>query len=69
MNSVGWLGGRFAPFLVGILATSFGIGALITLSAVIYLATGALLLLVARGLTRPPAPGNPVRAPFIAPLR
>jgi len=44
MNMTGWLGGGFAPVIIGYLAQQRGLGAAISLAAVVYLAAGVLLV-------------------------
>jgi MFS family permease len=54
MNTFGWLlGGAAAPYVVGMLATTYGysLGHAIGTSAVVYLAAGCLLLVASRFLT------------------
>ena len=46
MNTVGWLGGGgAAPLVIGIIATSHGLGFSIALASIVYIAAGALLLI------------------------
>ena len=50
MNTVGWLGGGgAAPVVIGIIATSYGLGFSIALASVVYIAAGILLLTGAFG--------------------
>lgn len=52
LNSLGWLGGGFAPILIALAAARFGLSACISAMAVIYLAIG-LLMFVGSRRTRP----------------
>jgi MFS family permease len=53
MNSVGWLGGGgTAPLIIGLIASSHGLGVGIALAAVVYIAAGALLLIAAFGYVK-----------------
>jgi len=44
MNLVGWLGGGFAPLIIGYLAQRYTLGAAISMTAVVYVASGVLLI-------------------------
>jgi MFS family permease len=44
MNSIGWLGGGFAPVAIAAASARWGMGACISATAAIYLAVGALML-------------------------
>jgi len=44
MNMIGWLGGGFAPVIIGYLAERYSLGTAISLAAAVYLAAGALLV-------------------------
>jgi MFS family permease len=48
MNSLGWLGGGFAPIVIALAAAKYGMGASISGTAVVYLISGLLMLLAAR---------------------
>jgi len=48
LNSLGWLGGGFAPVLIALAASRFGLSACISATAVIYLAIGLMMLLSSR---------------------
>jgi MFS family permease len=52
LNSVGWLGGGAAPVVIAIASTRYGMGAGISATAVIYLATAAMLFLAAGRLAQ-----------------
>ena len=52
LNSLGWLGGGFAPILIALAAARFGLSVCISATAVIYLAIG-LLMFVGSRRTRP----------------
>jgi MFS family permease len=53
MNTVGWLGGGgAAPLVVGIIATSYGLGPAIAMASVVYVAAGLLLILGAFGFAQ-----------------
>jgi hypothetical protein len=47
MNSIGWLGGGFAPVAVALASGRYGMSAVISATALIYLVFGLLML---RGL-------------------
>jgi MFS family permease len=48
MNTAGWLGGgATAPFIIGLIAREYGLGAGIAMASVVYLLAGILLLLAA----------------------
>jgi MFS family permease len=44
MNMIGWLGGGFAPVIIGYLSQRYGLGGAISLAAAVYLAAGVLLV-------------------------
>ena len=48
LNSLGWLGGGFAPVLIALAAARFGLSACISATAVIYLAIGLLMFIGSR---------------------
>jgi MFS family permease len=48
MNSLGWLGGGFAPIVIALAAGRYGMGPSISGTALVYLASGLLMLLAAR---------------------
>jgi MFS family permease len=48
MNSLGWLGGGFAPIIIALAAGRYGMGPSISGTALVYLASGLLMLLAAR---------------------
>jgi len=48
LNSLGWLGGGFAPVLIALAAARFGLSACISATAVIYLAIGLLMFVGSR---------------------
>ena len=50
LNSLGWLGGGFAPVLIAVAAARFGLGACISATAVIYLATAIALFAGSRSM-------------------
>ncbi|HEY4356749.1 MAG TPA: MFS transporter [Acidobacteriaceae bacterium] len=50
MNSLGWLGGGFAPIVVAALARHFGLAACLGATSVVYLGTALLLALLARNM-------------------
>jgi MFS family permease len=52
MNSLGWLGGGFAPIAIALAANRYGMGASISGTAVVYCISGFLMLLVARHWTQ-----------------
>jgi hypothetical protein len=48
MNTAGWLGGgATAPFIIGLIARQYGLGAGIAMASVVYVLAGILLLLAA----------------------
>jgi predicted MFS family arabinose efflux permease len=55
MNSLGWLGGGFAPIAIALAAGRYGMGASISGTALVYCLSGLLMLLAARSWTRRPA--------------
>ena len=48
LNSVGWLGGGFAPLLIALAAAHLGLGYCLSATALIYLAAGAAMFVGAR---------------------
>jgi MFS family permease len=48
MNSLGWLGGGFAPIVIALAASRYGMGPSISGTAAVYLVSGLLMLLAAR---------------------
>jgi len=52
MNSLGWLGGGFAPILVAKAAGRFGLGVCMSATSVIYLCLGVVLLLLVRTMRK-----------------
>jgi MFS family permease len=52
LNSLGWLGGGFAPIIIAAAAQTYGLSACISATAAIYLVIGLLMLFGARSLTR-----------------
>jgi MFS family permease len=52
LNSLGWLGGGFAPIIIAATAQSYGLSACISATAAIYFVIGLLMLWGARRLTR-----------------
>lgn len=50
LNSLGWLGGGFAPVLIALAAARFGLGACLSATAAIYLATAIALLAGSRSM-------------------
>lgn len=56
LNSMGWLGGGFAPLLLGMAAQRWGMGRCLSATSGIYLLLGGLLMLTARRLSRGKAP-------------
>jgi nitrate/nitrite transporter NarK len=44
MNMIGWLGGGFAPVIIGYLAQQYTLGAAISMTAAVYVASGLLLI-------------------------
>ncbi|WP_213805537.1 MFS transporter [Granulicella sp. dw_53] len=55
LNSMGWLGGGFAPIAIAVAAQRYGMSACISATAAIYLFIGLLLLWGARRLSPPAA--------------
>jgi MFS family permease len=49
MNSLGWLGGGFAPIAIALAATKYGMGPSISGTALVYCLSGLLMLVAARG--------------------
>lgn len=56
LNSMGWLGGGFAPLLIGVAAQRWGMGRCLSATSLLYLLLGGLLLLTAHKLSRREAP-------------
>jgi sugar phosphate permease len=54
MNSLGWLGGGFAPLLIAIAAQRFGLSACLSATSAIYLMLGSLLLLLSHKMRAQP---------------
>ncbi|SEB78217.1 MFS transporter [Terriglobus roseus] len=52
MNSLGWLGGGFAPILIATAAGRFGMSACLSATSAIYLCLGLVLLLLVRNMRR-----------------
>lgn len=52
LNSLGWLGGGFAPVLIALAAAHLGLGFCISATAAIYLAVGLLMLAGAQRMNR-----------------
>jgi MFS family permease len=50
LNSLGWLGAGFAPIMIALAANRYGMGASISGTAIVYLASGLLMLLASRTL-------------------
>ena len=48
MNSLGWLGGGFAPIIIALAASKYGMGTSISATAIVYLFSGLLMLLAAK---------------------
>ena len=48
MNSLGWLGGGFAPIVIALAASKYGMGTSISATAIVYLISGLLMLLAAK---------------------
>ena len=55
LNSLGWLGGGFAPIAIAVAAQHYGLSACISATAGIYLFIALLLFYGANRLTRDPA--------------
>ena len=66
LNSLGWLGGGFAPIAMAAASYRFGMGACISATCVIYFAVGSLLLWSARALGRASRKPVAVSAPTSA---
>jgi MFS family permease len=58
LNSLGWLGGGFAPVLIALAARRYGLGPSMGGTALIYGASGLLMLAAARRATPPLKPNN-----------
>jgi MFS family permease len=54
MNSFGWLGGGFAPLVIGACTQRFGLSACLSATSLIYLALSCLLFLLARQMRTSP---------------
>jgi predicted MFS family arabinose efflux permease len=52
MNSLGWLGGGFAPIAIALAASRYGMGASISGTAFVYCLSGVFMLVAARYWTR-----------------
>ncbi|MEZ2347997.1 MFS transporter [Terriglobus sp. RCC_193] len=52
MNSLGWLGGGFAPILIAKAAGRYGLGVCMSATSLIYLCLGVVLLLLVRGMRK-----------------
>jgi MFS family permease len=52
LNSLGWLGGGFAPVAIALAASRYGMSACISATAAVYLSIGLLLLWAARRVQR-----------------
>lgn len=52
MNSLGWLGGGFAPILIAKAAGRFGLGVCMSATSLIYLCLGVVLLLLVRNMRK-----------------
>jgi MFS family permease len=52
MNSLGWLGGGFAPILIATAARHFGLSACLSATSLIYLGLAVVLLVLVRNLRR-----------------
>jgi MFS family permease len=52
MNSLGWLGGGFAPILIAAAANRFGLSACLSATSAIYLCLGLVLLVLVRNMRR-----------------
>jgi hypothetical protein len=52
LNSLGWLGGGFAPVLIALAAAKYGLGPCISATAVIYLAIAIALFAGSRSMDR-----------------
>ena len=52
MNSLGWLGGGFAPILIAAAAGRFGMSACLSATSAIYLCLGLVLLILVRNMRR-----------------
>lgn len=52
MNSLGWLGGGFAPILIAKAAGRFGLGVCMSATSAIYLCLGVVLLLLVRTMRK-----------------
>jgi MFS family permease len=56
LNSLGWLGGGFAPVLVAAASARFGMSACLSATSAVYLCCAALLALAARAVENSPNP-------------
>jgi MFS family permease len=52
MNSLGWLGGGFAPILIAAAANRFGFSACLSATSIIYFGLAVVLLMLVRNLRR-----------------
>jgi MFS family permease len=52
MNSLGWVGGGFAPIVIGASTERFGLGTCLSATSLIYLGLSAMLFLLARSMSR-----------------
>ncbi|WP_047490561.1 MFS transporter [Terriglobus sp. TAA 43] len=52
MNSLGWLGGGFAPILIAKAAGRYGLGVCMSATSLIYLCLGVVLLLLVRNMRK-----------------
>lgn len=52
MNSLGWLGGGFAPIIIGAFTERFGLGPCLSATSLIYLGLSGMLFLLARSMSR-----------------
>ncbi|MGJ5816243.1 MFS transporter [Paludibaculum fermentans] len=60
MNSIGWMGGSVAPLAVARAAETFGMGAAISASCVVYLIVGLLLIFGIKSFMKPSEPAPAV---------
>jgi MFS family permease len=58
MNSLGWLGGGFAPISIAAAARRFGLSACLSATSLIYLGLAIVLFLLVRNIRRDASPGN-----------
>ena len=52
MNSLGWVGGGFAPIIIGAFTERFGLGPCLSATSLIYLGLSGMLFLLARSMSR-----------------